>query len=281
MVSIPHKPVRMSGKIIFNREIAKGHFLMSLNVSGHFSSAEASFRGVTPGQFVMLRVKGREFPFLGRPISIHRLYPSTNDLTMELLYRVVGKGTSVISRLKPDDEIDILGPLGRGFDIFSHCKRVVLVAGGIGIAPLSFLGHYYGADTINKPNPPQIICYVGAQRKDLIVGLDRMGEICSDIRISTDDGSRGYHGLVTELFEQDILSYNSSDSVVYSCGPFPMIKRLAEILRNQAVPCQVSVEERMACGVGACLGVDIRVKSGYKKVCSDGPFFDINELIQD
>ncbi|MDO9528452.1 MAG: dihydroorotate dehydrogenase electron transfer subunit [Syntrophales bacterium] len=276
---MPHKTVRMSGKIIFNREIAKGHFLMSLNVSGHFSSAEASFRGVTPGQFVMLRAKGRDVPFLRRPMSIYSLYPSAGDLIIELLYRVAGKGTFVISRLKPDDEIDILGPLGRGFDIFPHCKRVVLVAGGIGIAPLSFLGHYYGADTVNKP--PQIICYVGAQRADLLVGLDRMDEICSDIRISTDDGSRGYHGLVTELFEQDITLYNSSDSVVYSCGPFPMIKSLAEILRNQAVPCQVSVEERMACGVGACLGCAISVKSGYRKVCKDGPVFDIHELVWD
>jgi dihydroorotate dehydrogenase electron transfer subunit len=279
MVSMPHKTVRTSGRIIFNREIAKGHFLMSLKVSGHFSSAEAPFRGVTPGQFVMLRVKGREFPFLGRPMSIYRLHGNTGDLTMELLYRVVGKGTSAISRLKPDDEIDILGPLGRGFDIFPHCKRVVMVAGGIGIAPLSFLGHSYGADTINKP--PQIICYVGAQRADLLVGLDGIGEICSDIRISTDDGSRGYRGLVTELFEQDMPSYNGGDSVIYSCGPFPMIKRLAEILRNRAVPCQVSVEERMACGVGACLGCAISVKSGYRKVCSDGPVFDIDEFIWD
>jgi dihydroorotate dehydrogenase electron transfer subunit len=279
MVNMPHKTVKMSGKIIFNREIAKGHFLMSLKVSDHFSSAEAPFRGVTPGQFVMLRVKGREFPFLGRPMSIYRLYPSANDLTVELLYRVVGKGTFVISQLKPDEDIDILGPLGRGFDIFPHCKRVVLVAGGIGIAPLSFLGHYYGTDTINKT--PQIICYLGAQKEGLLVGLNRIGEICSDIKISTDDGSRGYHGLVTELFEQDISLYNSSDSVIYSCGPFPMIKRLAEILRERPFPCQVSVEERMACGVGACLGCAISVKSGYRKVCSDGPVFDIDEFIWD
>jgi dihydroorotate dehydrogenase electron transfer subunit len=278
MISMPHKTEKMLGKIIFNREIAKDHFLMSLKMSNHFSSAEVPFQGITPGQFVMLRLKGSEIPFLGRPMSIYRLYPSASDLIMELLYRVVGKGTSVISRLKPHDELDILGPLGRGFDIFPHCKRVVLVAGGIGIAPLSFLGHYYGTDTVSKS--PQIICYAGAQRKDLLVGLDRIGEICSDIRISTDDGSRGYHGLVTELFEQDIQSYNS-DSMVYSCGPFPMIKRLAEILKNQAVPCQVSVEERMACGVGACLGCAISVKSGYKKVCSDGPVFDIDEFIRD
>lgn len=279
MVSMPHKTERLSGKIMSNREIAKDHFLMSLKVSGYFSSAGTSFQEITPGQFVMLRVKGREFPFLRRPMSIYSLYPSAGDLIIDLLYRLVGKGTFVISRLKPDDEIDILGPLGRGFDIFPNCKRVVLVAGGIGIAPLSFLGHYYRTDTIN--NPPQIICYVGAQRADLLVGLDRMGEICSDIRISTDDGSRGYHGLVTELFERDIPSYNSSDSVVYSCGPFPMIKSLMEILMDQAVPCQVSVEERMACGVGACLGCAISVKSGYKKVCSDGPVFDIHELIRD
>lgn len=279
MVGMPHKTSRMSGKIISNREIAEGHFFMSFKISGHFSAAEAPFQGTTPGQFVMLRVKGKDFPFLRRPMSIYSLYPSADDLIIELLYRVVGKGTFVISRSKPHDEIDILGPLGRGFDIFPNCKRVVLVAGGIGIAPLSFLGHHYRTNIAN--NPPQIICYVGAQRADLLVGLDRMGEICSDIRISTDDGSKGYHGLVTELFEHDIPLYNNSDSVVYSCGPFPMIKSLAETLRDQTIPCQVSVEERMACGVGACLGCAISVKSGYKKVCSDGPVFDIHEFIQD
>ncbi len=279
MVSMPHKTERLSGKIISNREIAEGHFFMSFKLSGHFSAADAPFQGVTPGQFVMLRLKGKSFPFLRRPMSIYSLYPSAGDLIIELLYRVVGKGTFVISQLKPHDEIDILGPLGRGFDIFPNCKRVVLVAGGIGIAPLSFLGQNYRKDNAN--NPPQIICYVGAQRADLLVGLDKMSETCSDIKISTDDGSKGFHGFVTELFEQDIPSYNNSDSVVYSCGPFPMIKSLAEKLRDRIIPCQVSVEERMACGVGACLGCAISVKSGYKKVCSDGPVFDIYELIRD
>ena len=276
---MPHKNSMMSGRIIFNREIVKDHFLMSLKVSGDFSSAEPSFQEVSPGQFVMLRVKGDEFPFLGRPMSIYSLYPGTSGLIIELLYRVVGKGTHVISRLKPDEEIYILGPLGRGFDIFPYCSCVILIAGGVGIAPLSFLGKHYRRDTVN--NPPKIICYVGAQRSDLLVGLDRMEEICSDIRISTDDGSRGYHGLVTELFQQDITSYNNSDLVVYSCGPSPMIKKLAEILRNQPVPCQVSVEERMACGVGACLGCAISVKSGYRRVCKDGPVFDIHEIVWD
>ena len=217
---MPHKNSMMSGRIIFNREIVKDHFLMSLKVSGDFSSAEPSFQEVSPGQFVMLRVKGGKSPFLGRPMSIYSLYPGASGLIIELLYRVVGKGTHIISLLKPDEEIYILGPLGRGFDIFPDCSCVILIAGGVGIAPLSFLGKHYGRDTVNKP--PKIICYVGAQRSDLLVGLDRMEEICSDIRISTDDGSRGYHGLVTELFQQDITSYNS-DSVVYSCGPSPMI----------------------------------------------------------
>jgi dihydroorotate dehydrogenase electron transfer subunit len=266
----------ISGRIILNREIAKDHFLISLKLFNHFGSAESPFQGTSPGQFVMLRVKGKEFPLLGRPMSIYSIYPGDNGFIIELLYMVVGKGTYMISRLKPDEEVYILGPLGRGFDIFPDCGCVVLVAGGIGIAPLSFLGEHCRKGVVNRPL--KIICYVGAQRSDLLVGLDRMEEMCSDIRISTDDGSRGYHGFVTELFQRDIIYFSSSDSVVYSCGPFPMMKRLAEVLKDHPVPCQVSVEERMACGVGACLGCTINTKSGYKRVCKDGPVFDIKAI---
>ncbi len=272
MNNMLHINSMMSGKIIFNREIVKDHFLMSLKVS----STEPPFKEASPGQFVMLRVKGRKFPFLGRPFSIYSIYQDDGGFTVEFLYRVVGKGTHVISRLKPDEEMYVLGPLGRGFDIFPDRSCVILVAGGIGIAPISFLGGHYRRCAADKPL--KTICYAGAQSANLLIGLDKMEEICSDVKISTDDGSRGYHGLVTDLFKDDLNSYSYSDSIIYACGPPAMLKGLADILKDQSIPCQVSVEERMACGVGACLGCAISIKSEYKRVCKDGPVFDIREI---
>ena len=291
MVDMLYENSMISGRIICNREIAKDHFLMSLRVSGNFSSAESPFQKVSPGQFVMLKSsprrlrhggeKGSEFPFLGRPISIYSISPDDDGVIVEFLYRVVGKGTHLFSCLKPDEEMHMLGPLGSGFDISPDYSCVILIAGGIGIAPLSFLGEHYRRCAAGRPL--EIVCYAGAQRSDLLVGLDRMEEICSDVRISTDDGSSGYHGFVTDLFERDMASYDSGSSVVYSCGPSLMTKRLTEILMDYSLPCQVSVEERMACGIGACLGCAIRVKvtggeTQYKRVCKDGPVFDIKEI---
>lgn len=272
MGDLLHKNSTASGRIISNREIAKDHFLMSLKVS----SAESSFKEASPGQFVMLRVKGRKFPFLGRPLSIYSIYQDNGGFIVEFLYRVVGEGTYVISRLKPDEEMYIMGPLGRGFDISPDHSCIILIAGGIGIAPLSFLGEHYRRYAAGRPQ--KIICYAGVQKANLLVGLEGMEEICSGVRISTDDGSRGYHGLVTELFKNDLNSYSHRDSIIYACGPSAMLKGLAGILKDQSIPCQVSVEERMACGVGACLGCAVRVKSGYKRVCKDGPVFDMKEI---
>jgi len=121
--------------------------------------------------------------------------------------------------------------------------------------------------------------------------MDRLQETCTEVKISTDDGSSGYHGFVTELLAEDMKSYLHGDSVIYACGPPAMMKRLAELLKacldagkDQAIPCQVSVEERMACGVGACLGCAIHVKAvvdktRYRCACQDGPVFDIREII--
>ena len=267
-----NKNSMMSGKIIFNRQINRDHFLISLKVPG----AKSSFNEAIPGQFAMLRVKGKDIPFLGRPLSIYSLHQDDDGIIVEFLYRVVGKGTHVISRLRPGEEMSLLGPLGHGFDIFPDRDFVVLIAGGVGIAPLSFLGECYRQYAVNTT--PKIVCYVGARSSDLLVGLDRMEKICSDIRISTDDGSSGHRGSVCDLFGRDITSYDSSDSVVYCCGPAPMIKRFAQLLMEHPLLCQVSIEERMACGVGACLGCAVSVKSGYKRVCKDGPVFDIDEI---
>lgn len=261
----PYISATVSSQIETNR----GHFLMVLKVS-------ASFMASLPGQFVMVRMRNGDDPFLSRPFSIYSAYFRGNDTYIEILYKVVGKGTEAFSRLREGDILNILGPLGRGFDIPSTCKKIALIAGGVGIAPLSFLAERYGEDIRGM----EILCYMGAGTSESLAGLDRLEDLCSGVKISTDDGSRGHHGPVTELFKQDMDLYSDDDIQLYSCGPNPMLMSLQELLKDRPFACQVSLEERMACGIGACLGCVVKIKSGETggglvRVCKEGPVFDI------
>jgi len=258
----------ISATVFSQRETVGGHFLVVLKVSD-------SFRESLPGQFVMVRMKSCDQPFLSRPFSIYSVYSHGKNTFLEILYKVVGKGTEAFSRLREGDILNILGPLGKGFDIPSECDKIVLIAGGVGIAPLSFLAEHCEKDS----NHAEIICYMGAGSLEALVGMDRINGICSVVKISTDDGSWGHPGPVTELFERDMELYLGNDSRIYSCGPNPMLRSLHELLRDRHVACQVSLEERMACGIGACLGCVVKTKSdGLVRVCKEGPVFDINSI---
>jgi dihydroorotate dehydrogenase electron transfer subunit len=263
-----------AGCIIEQREIVQDHYLMSVEVKNDFMQAR-------PGQFVMIRIKDRDFPFLRRPFSIYSVYSEKHKTIMELLYRVVGRGTLVLSRLLKGDRIEIMGPLGNGFDIDPKYDTVALVAGGAGIAPLSFLAEYF--ERHNVIHPGNITCYLGARTAGTLVGVPRLRETCSEVLVSTDDGSTGYHGPVTDLVEACVSGYGNDHSMIYACGPRPMVRRLGEIITPHSVACQVSLEERMACGMGACLGCVVEVKPKdcpprYKRVCKDGPVFAIDEI---
>jgi dihydroorotate dehydrogenase electron transfer subunit len=275
-------PALITGKIIMNREVAAGHFLLSLRVAPSFSTP-------APGQFIMVKVSDSYDPFLRRPFSVHDFKRFEDRAVVEILYRVTGRGTMLLSHMSPSAEVEITGPLGHGFTIFPERKNVILIAGGIGLAPISFLAGYYSAfsrrnGATNKDLQCRVICYLGARTSDALVGVERIKELCKEVRISTDDGSRGYHGNITDLFRKDIGSYNPEDAVVYACGPTPMLKALAEIFAGEMIQCQVSMEERMACGIGACLGCAVSVKgaggeTAYKRVCKDGPVFPIHDIV--
>ena len=262
-----------TGKIIFNRQLFKEYYLMGLKVPDYFTEA-------LPGQFVMVRIPGKDVPFLGRPFSIYSLYTDRNDTVIEILYRITGKGTAVFSGMKEDCELSVLGPLGRGFDIFEQPKHVVLIAGGVGVAPLSFLAETYQQTYPDKNR--RISCYLGARSSDALIGLERLEETCSEVKISTDDGSAGYHGLVTDFFHRDFISSGNEDAFIYSCGPHQMLKSLARILEGHSCKCQVSVEERMACGIGTCLGCTVVTKDDggvkFLRACKEGPVFDIGVI---
>ncbi|MBN2515111.1 MAG: dihydroorotate dehydrogenase electron transfer subunit [Deltaproteobacteria bacterium] len=268
----------VTARIVDHYEVARNHFLMSLKVPSYFQAA-------VPGQFVMMRVKGREDPFLPRPFSINFLNSHNTGTIMGILYKVIGKGTTIFSRLKKDDELSVMGPLGNGFNMPPDRKKIALVAGGVGVAPLSFLAEYLKRQTnASAQGIEEIVCFLGASTSQLLLDRGRLADACSKLMISTDDGSDGYHGTVTELFQNHIDSYTDNDSIVFCCGPDPMMTGVAGIVKKYSIPCQVSMEERMACGVGACLGCAVRVKSHgdrprYMTVCKDGPVFDSKDII--
>jgi dihydroorotate dehydrogenase electron transfer subunit len=272
-MAVPEKSIE-TGIIISNREIFKDHFLMLFKVPD-------AFRGSVPGQFVMLRSEEGDVPFLGRPFSIHSLYSINGETVMEILYRISGTGTALISRLKVDDRVRILGPLGRGFDVPVGKKKICLVAGGMGIAPLLYLAESLVQE--RRDEQGETVLYFGAQGSQYLCGLDRLKRLCSSVKLSTDDGTLGYHGPVTDLVAGDALSFERDDSAIFACGPYGMMKEIARIAGDISIPCQVSVEEKMACGIGACLGCAVRAGGGntskrFMRVCKEGPVFDTREI---
>ncbi|MBW2674579.1 MAG: dihydroorotate dehydrogenase electron transfer subunit, partial [Deltaproteobacteria bacterium] len=152
-----------------------------------------------------------------------------------------------------------------------------LIAGGIGVVPLSFLAQRCAEENRGT----EIICYIGAVNSEALAGLERFEEVCSAVEISTDDGSRGYRGPVTGLFQRDMDRYAGDDVRIYACGPRPMFVHLQGLLKGRSCVCQVSLDERMACGIGACLGCAVRVRgngSELVRVCTEGPVFDIRDV---
>lgn len=248
-------------EVRFNKQIASGTFLMGFRSSG--IAAEA-----TPGQFVMVRVGKGMDPLLRRPFSICGV--QEKDL-VTILYRVVGKGTALLSQTGKGESLSVLGPLGTGFTFPRKEHKPVLVAGGMGIAPLLFLTRAMKHANMNF--------LAGFALARDIVDPDQTGHSPMEISLATDDGSRGYRGTVMDLLEEYLKrSEPAGDPMaLYSCGPLPMLKKVASAAMNYEIPCQVSLETVMACGLGACQGCVVPAfsKEGkvFRHVCKDGPVF--------
>jgi dihydroorotate dehydrogenase electron transfer subunit len=217
-----------------------------------------------PGQFVMGRCAENHDPLLRRPLSIHGIDDSGG---VALLFEVVGRGTSWLSERAPGDLVDLVGPLGNGFSVRPDAKELLLVAGGMGIAPLEFLHEM--ATRMGK----RVTELQGAQIAALLYPRDHVPET-SVVVSSTEDGSAGMKGFVTSLVDQHVTRADQ----VFACGPVGMYQSMArlECLRGKSV--QVSLEERMACGVGACYGCTVKTRNGLKQVCRDGPVFELADI---
>lgn len=262
------------GEVIRNQEIQENIFLMKVMLP-------ANFHEPLPGQFVMIRIAGLYDPFLSRPISVFSFSRGKLHCAIELLFRVAGKGTQILAGLIKGSQVEISGPLGGSYRIDENKKNMVLIAGGIGIAPLSLLAQYLGKTVCRQADT--MTFYLGAQTADAVVGLEQLRKYCYQIILCTDDGTMGEKSLVTKTFQKDIKKYKPAETAIYACGPQPMLRSLSAILAGKYF-CQVSLEERMACGVGACVGCAVAVadeqgEKAYRRVCADGPVFDLQKVI--
>ncbi len=239
------------------------------------SSAYISQRA-KPGNFVHIRVGSTGNPLLRRPFSIHSVDISKSRF--DILFRVVGKGTELLSQANPGEVLDILGPIGNSFILPPKSKEVMLVAGGMGIAPLWFLFTHMLAKGFD---PSRITFLFGAKNKRELLYLEKFKKSKVKLLVTTDDGSLGSKGLVTEAFLKDIIGGNRDHQnlAVYSCGPEMMLARMSDLAKEYGFSCQVSLETNMACGVGACWGCVVKLSDGtYQRVCADGPVFDAQKI---
>ncbi|MFC1667422.1 dihydroorotate dehydrogenase electron transfer subunit [Candidatus Omnitrophota bacterium] len=279
----------VKAEILFNERVGTDYFKMSV-------ASPVIARSAKPGQFVQVRCNDSSDPLLRRPFSIHRLTRHSSRVTgFEILYETVGRGTGLLSKKKSGESVKVLGPLGNGFtlprleEVKNRHQKSILIAGGIGVAPLGFLVEELAKKKINT------IVLIGANTKNMVLCENDFKRLGAEVHVTTDDGSHGCKGLVSKLFQKILQTANSKQpfdftqdrrTTIYACGPQPMLKCIAGISKKEGLECQVCVEEKMACGIGVCLGCAVSVRSSkpktnilYKFACKDGPVFDADEIV--
>ena len=264
--------VQSNARIVYNRKVRANFWHCSLRIPAIAAQAEA-------GQFVNIRVNDSAQPLLRRPFSIHRAKGSL----IEILYEVVGKGSEILSQRKVGGYLDIIGPLGKGFDCAlrtTHDAIPTIVAGGMGVAPLVFLAEKL-AGVKSQKSKVKIVVLIGAKTKNQILCEKEFKKLGCEVRIATDDGSRGFKGKVTDLLKNLLSTMDRRPSTIYSCGPRPLLRVVSELSKSHKIPAQISLEEHLACGIGACLGCVVNTRDGFKRVCKEGPVLNASEIIWD
>ncbi len=253
-------------ELLSNEEVAPGHYVMKI-------AAPEIAHIAQPGQFVHLKVPGTHDPLLRRPISIMLVDKAHGQL--RLLVRIAGRGTRILANLSAGASIDLLGPLGTPFNLPASDEKgdICLVAGGVGVAPL--IGF---ADALRAFDPPPYIRGLfGAQTQDLLVCWTEFAARCDEFYVRTDDGTAGGKGFVSDALADQFE--RGGIRIVYACGPAAMMAAIAAMARENGVPCYCSFEQKMGCGIGACLSCAIPAAGGgYLRVCKDGPVFSSDQI---
>ncbi|GAB4166671.1 MAG: dihydroorotate dehydrogenase electron transfer subunit [Geothermobacteraceae bacterium] len=262
-------------RILANQEIAPGYWRMRIQAPGAVADCK-------PGQFLMFRVQLSLLPLLRRPFGIFRTGFQPSDVDglppveyLEILYKVVGQGTAMMSELHQGDRVEILGPLGRGFAAGAAGREKILVGGGIGLVPLFMLAQ----DLVEKN---RVRLLMGGRTRDDIIAITEFERLGVETYTATEDGSLGEQGLVTDVLEAKLKEIGEAD--VFACGPMPMLQAVQKICGRYEAPLQVSLEALMACGVGACLGCVVKGAGHseqtprYLCTCKEGPVFRAEQL---
>lgn len=245
-------------KVIENKQVIKDFFVIEL-------AGDEKIPEILPGQFVEVKVENSPGTFLRRPFSVHDVDYGRNSI--KLLVQVVGKGTKALSLMVPGQSLNLIYPLGNSFSLPFSGSKTLLVGGGCGIAPMLYLGKYLK----NNGFIPDIL--IGFRNRDRILEYSEYSNI-GNLFIATEDGSEGEKGFVTN---HSVLSSAKYDRV-YCCGPEPMLKAMARYCRKNDIECEVSLENLMGCGIGACLCCVVETIDGNKSTCIEGPVFNINRL---
>lgn len=279
----------MHAQIAFNRSVSSTY--------RHLGFATPGFsRAVSPGQFVMVRPSLVGDPLLPRAFSIYRISQEEGGApVVEILYKVMGKGTQYLAQMDPGQAVEILGPLGNPFTVPETVAMAVLVAGGIGVPPIAALAMEIARaqglgvrDSSPAPHPspltPHLEVFLGGKTADDILCVEDFETVGAGLHITTEDGSKGTCGLITDLLVPFLLGSRLSALHIFTCGPPGMLAAVARMAEERGIPCQTSVEANMACGFGACMGCAIEVRSkgpgpNYKLACKDGPVFDSRDLV--
>lgn len=263
---------QQTATVLWNHNVGPNYYRMGLGCP------HAVYDQAVPGQFVMVRTTFSKTPLLRRPFSIAGLIgPADRPEGIELLYRVVGQGTHHLAGLSPGQSIDVIGPLGRGFKVAEGMKTIYLAAGGIGVAPIRFLAHGLvarGVDTVDCR------LFLGGRTQADLLCKEEFTARGMAVTTTTDDGSEGMQCLITDPLEEAIQA--KAPDLVCACGPHGMLQCVAGIAGRCGVPCQVSMETMMACGLGACLGCAVPAADTldkYRHVCIEGPVFDVKQVV--
>lgn len=272
----------MTAPVTENRPLTGGHFLLSVK-----SPRQAKV--LRPGQFAMLRLLGRSDVLLRRPMSVYDVKPAKGRSArggleiIQFLYKIVGRGTRLLAELKPGDELGVLAPLGHGFYEEEYLPQaegadeILHVAGGIGIAALLL-----PARDLAKRGLRQRLFFGGRTKFDL-VGTDDFKPLVRGMTLATEDGSRGHRGYVTAPLAEYLDRNSEKKFLLMVCGPWAMLHASVELAKKFGHPCLVSMENRMGCGLGVCLGCCIRVDGeghgAYQRVCTEGPVFWADKVV--
>lgn len=260
-------PVKSFSKLVKKEQLKSDIFKYSVEAPDIVKDAKQ-------GQFIEIRVSDNVEPFLRRPISIHNMDKENGIL--EFIFQVKGKGTKILSEKVEGDLIDIIGPLGHGTFEYNDFQNIAIIGGGIGVFPL------YELAKNAKNDGKNVNIYLGFRNKDFVVLEDEFKELANELILTTDDGSYSEKGFAIDFLKKDVE--DGKIDCIFACGPLPMLKAVRNYAIEKNIPCQISLEEKMGCGLGVCLGCAVKTAESssenpeYVHVCKVGPVFEAKDV---